>query len=165
MGENIEKKNHWWSLEEMVGRKVKTPRRERCWDPKVPFKANMKKDRPLPIQRLEGIWQHMIPKLKSQTLLSASSKCSWGSSYSYEERFVSISKECTQTHFLRNNAILLSRVESTDRSHLENLKAAQGTLFNKHTCTTYWMPGSDLHVSTHITTYKNIIITPIWQQW
>lgn len=72
----------------------------------------MREDRSLPIQRLEGILQTMILKLKRQALLSASCKCPWGSSYSYEGRLSIVSKECKQTHFLRNSATVLLRVKS-----------------------------------------------------
>lgn len=74
----------------------------------------------------------MIPKLKSQAPLSASHKCPWGSSLAYEERFTIVSKECKQIHSLGNNATgALKGEEATDRSYLENLKAAWRTLFNK----------------------------------
>ena len=50
----------------------------------------------------------------------------------YKERFNIVSKECKQIHSLGNNATgALKGEEAIDRSYLENLKAAWGTLFNK----------------------------------
>lgn len=46
--------------------------------------------------------------------------------------------------FLSQCHCALEGEESRNRSLLENLNAAWGTLFNKHKCTTGWVPGSDL---------------------
>ena len=55
-----------------------------------------------------------------------------------------VSKNCKQTHFLGKKCSC--RWEVDGRSCLENLKAAQETVFIKHVLPLTKMPGSDLHI-------------------
>ena len=56
-----------------------------------------------------------------------------------------VSNDCKQTHFLGNDALVGEK--STSRSCLENLKAAEETVFSKRVLLPTKMPGSDLHIT------------------